>query len=104
MTAEPRDLFATPETVNKRLVLVDGMALVYRSHFALISNPRFTSTGLCTSAVLGFCNTLLDLLQTEASGGAPGVPQSLSGQLINSTRRHPHVHLRSRPVLGQAQA
>jgi DNA polymerase-1 len=65
MTAEPRDLFATPETVNKRLVLVDGMALVYRSHFALISNPRFTSSGLCTSAVLGFCNTLLDLLQRE---------------------------------------
>ena len=35
---------------------------------------------------------------------ADGVPQSFSGQLISSTRSLQHVHLRSRPVLGQAQA
>jgi DNA polymerase-1 len=48
-----------------RLVLIDGMALIYRAHFALIRSPRYTSTGKCTSAVFGFCNTLLDLLGRE---------------------------------------
>ncbi len=45
----------------KRLFLLDGMALVYRAHFALIRSPRFTSRGVCTSAVFGIANTLLDL-------------------------------------------
>jgi DNA polymerase-1 len=34
------------------------MALVYRAHFAQIRSPRFTSGGLCTSAVFGLANTL----------------------------------------------
>jgi DNA polymerase-1 len=49
----------------KRLFLLDGMALLYRAHFALIRSPRFTSGGLCTSAVFGLANTLLDILNRE---------------------------------------
>jgi len=50
---------------NKKLFLLDGMALMYRAHFALSKNPRFTSTGINTSAVMGFTNTLLDVLKKE---------------------------------------
>ncbi|WP_406824476.1 DNA polymerase I [Pedobacter sp. KACC 23697] len=51
--------------MNKKLFLLDGMALMYRAHFALSKNPRFTSTGINTSAVMGFTNTLLDVLKKE---------------------------------------
>ncbi len=51
---------------QQRLFLLDGMALIYRAHFALIRSPRFTSAGFCTSAVFGFCNTLVDLLNRES--------------------------------------
>ncbi len=44
-----------------RLFLLDGMALVYRAHFALIRSPIFTSSGFNSSAVFGFANTLLDI-------------------------------------------
>lgn len=46
----------------KKLFLLDGMALVYRAHFALIRSPIFTSTGINASALFGFVNTLLDIL------------------------------------------
>src|ERR1700709_161764 len=49
----------------KKLFLLDGMALIYRAHFALSKSPRFTSGGLNTSAMLGFTNTLLDVLKKE---------------------------------------
>lgn len=49
----------------KKLFLLDGMALIYRAHFALSKNPRFTSTGVNTSAVMGFANTLLEVLKKE---------------------------------------
>jgi DNA polymerase-1 len=49
----------------KKLFLLDGMALIYRAHFALSKNPRFTSAGLNTSAVMGFTNTLLEILKKE---------------------------------------
>lgn len=41
------------------------MALIYRAHFALSKNPRFTSTGINTSAIMGFTNTLLEVLKKE---------------------------------------
>ena len=50
---------------NKKLFLLDGMALIYRAHFALSKNPRFTSAGVNTSAVMGFANTLLEVLKKE---------------------------------------
>ncbi|WP_256002947.1 DNA polymerase I [Pedobacter deserti] len=49
----------------KKLFLLDGMALIYRAHFALSKTPRFTSTGINTSAVMGFANTLLEVLRKE---------------------------------------
>lgn len=42
------------------------MALIYRAHFALSKNPRFTSGGINTSAVMGFANTLMEILKKEA--------------------------------------
>ena len=46
----------------KTLYLLDGMALVYRAHFAFIRRPIFTSKGVNTSALFGFANTLLDIV------------------------------------------
>ncbi|MEN8695236.1 MAG: DNA polymerase I [Akkermansiaceae bacterium] len=50
---------------NARLFLLDGMALVYRAHFALIRNPITNSKGMNTSAIYGFTNTLLTIIQKE---------------------------------------
>ncbi|CAN5167231.1 DNA polymerase I [soil metagenome] len=49
----------------KKLFLLDGMALIYRAHFAMSKTPRFNSSGLNTSAVMVFTNTLLDVLKKE---------------------------------------
>ena len=48
--------------MDKKLFLLDGMALVYRAHFAFMRSPVFNSKGQNTSAIYGFMNTLLDLL------------------------------------------
>ncbi|MCP9768470.1 DNA polymerase I [Lacihabitans sp. LS3-19] len=50
---------------SKKLFLLDAMALIYRAHFAFIKNPRITSTGLNTSAVFGFTNTMLEVIKKE---------------------------------------
>ncbi len=50
---------------DKRLFLLDAYALIYRSYFAFIKNPRFNSKGLNTSAMLGFVNTLEQLLNDQ---------------------------------------
>ncbi|MBB5040054.1 DNA polymerase I [Prosthecobacter dejongeii] len=50
--------------MSKRLFLLDGMALLYRAHFAFIKNPIRTSDGLNTSALYGFTNTLLDIIKS----------------------------------------
>ena len=49
----------------QRLFLLDGMALVYRAHFALIQTPIRNSKGVNTSALYGFINTLLAILEKE---------------------------------------
>lgn len=49
----------------KKLFLLDAMALIYRAFYALNKNPRINSKGLNTSAVLGFANTLWDVLKKE---------------------------------------
>lgn len=48
-----------------KLYLLDGMALVYRAHFALANRPIFTSKGVNTSALYGFTQTLLDLVKSQ---------------------------------------
>ena len=48
-----------------KLFLLDAYALIYRAYYALIKNPRINSKGFNTSAVLGFVNTLEDVLKKE---------------------------------------
>ncbi len=48
-----------------KLFLLDGMALIYRAFFAFSQNPRITSKGLNASAMFGFTNTLLDILNKQ---------------------------------------
>lgn len=48
-----------------RLFLLDGMALIYRAHFAFITNPIRNSKGVNTSALYGFTNTLLTIIEKE---------------------------------------
>ena len=50
----------------KKLFLIDAYALIYRSYFAFIKNPRINSAGLNTSAILGFVNTIEDVLKRES--------------------------------------
>lgn len=48
---------------KKTLYLIDAMAVIYRAFYALNKNPRITTKGLNVSAILGFCNTLLDIIK-----------------------------------------
>ena len=48
-----------------KLFLLDAYALIYRSYYAFIKNPRINSKGLNTSAIIGFVNTLLEVLEKE---------------------------------------
>ena len=50
---------------TKKLLLLDAYALIFRAFYAMIRSPRITSTGIDTSAVFGFVNTLQDLLKRE---------------------------------------
>ncbi|QHI38140.1 DNA polymerase I [Kordia antarctica] len=50
---------------QKRLFLLDAFALIFRGYYAFIKNPRINSKGLDTSAILGFTNSLLDVIKRE---------------------------------------
>ena len=50
---------------TKRLFLLDAFALIFRGYYAFIKNPRINSKGLDTSAILGFTNSLLDVIKRE---------------------------------------
>ena len=50
---------------QKRLFLVDAFALIFRGYYAFIKNPRINSKGLDTSAIMGFMNSLLDVIKRE---------------------------------------
>lgn len=49
----------------QKLILIDAYALIFRSYYALIRTPRINSKGLNTSAIMGFCNTLNEVLTKE---------------------------------------
>jgi DNA polymerase-1 len=51
---------------KKKLFLLDAYALIYRSYFAFIKNPRYNSKGVNTSSIFGFVNTLEQVLNTES--------------------------------------
>ena len=50
---------------RKKLFLVDAYALIFRGYYAFIKNPRINSKGMDTSAIMGFMNSLLDLIKRE---------------------------------------
>ncbi|MCF1190006.1 DNA polymerase I [Mangrovimonas sp. AS39] len=50
---------------KKRLFLVDAYALIFRGYYAFIKNPRINSQGIDTSAIMGFMNSLLDVIKRE---------------------------------------
>lgn len=50
---------------QKRLFLLDAFALIFRGYYALIKNPQINSKGMDTSAILGFTNSLLDVIRRE---------------------------------------
>lgn len=52
-------------STQKRLFLLDAFALIFRGYYALIKNPRINSKGMDTSAILGFTNSLLDVIRRE---------------------------------------
>jgi len=73
----------------KKLFLLDGMALVYRAHFALIAKPIFTSKGVNSSALYGFTQTLLEIIRNQQ-------PTHLAGCI--RTQTHPHNVTRNSPI------
>jgi len=56
----------TKKRNKKRMFLIDGYAMLYRAHFAMIRNPLITSYGLPTSALFGFLNQLFRILNKES--------------------------------------
>src|SRR5258708_38112341 len=63
IVTEPQPGYFT--RMAKKLFLRDGMALVYRAHFAFATRPILTSKGVNTSALYGFTNTLLDIITSQ---------------------------------------
>ena len=51
---------------QKRLFLLDAYALIFRGYYAFIKNPRINSKGMDTSAIMGFMNSLLDVIRRES--------------------------------------
>ena len=52
-------------TNDKKLFLLDAYALIFRGYYAFIKNPRINSKGMDTSAIMGFTNSLFDLINRE---------------------------------------
>lgn len=58
---------------QKRLFLLDAYALIFRGYYALIKNPRINSKGMDTSAILGFTNSLLDVINKKTRSFSGGI-------------------------------
>lgn len=52
-------------TTDKRLFLIDAYAMIFRGYYAFIKNPRISTTGIDTSAIFGFTNSLIELIKRE---------------------------------------
>jgi DNA polymerase-1 len=50
---------------EKKLFLLDAYALIFRGYYAFIKNPRINSKGMDTSAIMGFTNSLFDLINRD---------------------------------------
>ena len=51
--------------MNKKLFLLDAYALIFRAYYAFIRNPIINSKGVNTSAIFGFTNTLMEVLEKQ---------------------------------------
>ena len=58
-------LMPTSTSPPNKLFLLDALALLYRAHFAFSKNPRINSQGMNTGAILGFTNSLVEILKKE---------------------------------------
>jgi len=81
-----------------KLFLIDAYALIYRSYYAFIKNPRINSKGMNTSAIFGFINSLEDVLKREnpthiAVGFDPKGPtlRTVQGATARDAGRYPQV-------------
>ena len=80
-----------------KLFLLDAYALIYRAYYALIRNPRINSKGFNTSAILGFVNTLEEVLKKDTySQVRRGSYTQLPHSSIKSIPQTPSLCLRSR--------
>lgn len=68
---------------TNKLYLLDAMALIYRAYFAFSNSPRLTAKGLNTGAILGFTNTLVEIIQKEKPSHI-----AVAFDTITSTWRH----------------
>jgi DNA polymerase-1 len=79
----------------KKLFLLDAYALIFRSYYAFIKNPRITSKGLNTSAIFGFLLTLEEVLQKQKPTHIAVVFDTsgmrCSGNIKLTVMRHPRT-------------
>ena len=74
--------------MQKKLFLLDAMALIYRAYFAFGRNPRINSKGLNTSAMLGFTNTLLEIIKKQK-------PTHIAVVFDTKVKTHRHIEFPS---------
>ena len=84
----------------EKLFLLDAYALIYRAYYAFIKNPRINSKGFNTSAIMGFVNTLEDVLKKEHSPHTLESPSTLqvprsATRLTNNTKPSVKKHPKS---------
>ena len=65
MEMETKEIEIKDPKTDKRLFLIDAYAMIFRGYYALIRSPRLTSTGVDTSAIFGFTNSLIELIRRE---------------------------------------
>jgi len=82
---------------HKKLFLLDAFALIYRSHFAFIRNPRINSKGMNTSAVFGVALTILDVLQKEKPTHIAVVFDAPGGSVRNEQYEEYKAHREEMP-------
>ena len=85
--------------MDKRLFLLDAMALIFRAYYALIRNPRITSKGKNTNAQFGFTNTIVELINNQKpthmavcfDTAAPTERQLILQNIKPTGRKHPKI-------------
>ena len=82
---------------QKRLFSLDAYALIFRGYYAFIKNPRINSKGMDTSAIMGFTNSLLDVIRREKPDHL-AVAFDKGGSVARTTRAHKKYQHRSKPI------